>query len=326
MTLVSPSGSSFARMDRTRHLRSNDGILQLGRLDGRLHNSACADIFIARSRLEGAVALSALAGVPISIADLHHWIAGRTPPPRASEGLNDPISVAAIFHVALTRDDDAKDPLSRSTLNTLRTILDDRDEARTYGSNDLVHFGPLWRRVREIALAPFAERDLLAVAERVFELAEMTEQGPSAASEVATIDGRTWQLSAPSRDRNWLFATAMPLMLHRAGFTGRVIPSLTLLEKFLPASPGALSEQLADKLGQVASAGLRDLTAIERSMDRAAVHRQFTKRSKAPLLARLLIAYPGLQAGAVATLLGVTPQGARKLLAATTRPSDPMLV
>jgi len=189
-----------------------------------------------------------------------------------------------------------------------------------------VHFGPLWRRVSAIALAPFAEGDLLAVAERVFELAEMTEQGPSAASEVATIDGRTWQLSVPSRDRNWLFATAMPLMLQRARFTGRIIPSLTLLEKFLPASPAALSEQLADKLGQAASAGLRELTAIERTMDRVAAHRQFTKRSKAPLLARLLIAYPGLQAGAVATLLGVTPQGARKLLAGTVRPSDPMLV
>lgn len=313
-------------MDRARHLRSNDGMLQLGRLDGRLHSSACADIFIARSRLEGAVALSALAGVPISIADLHHWIAGRTPPPRASEGLNDPISVAAIFHVALSRDDDAKDPLSRSTLNTLRTILDDRDDARIYGSNDLVHFGPLWRRVREIALAPFAEADLLAVAERVFELAEMTEQNPSVGSDVATIDGRTWQLSAPPRHRNWLIATAMPLMLHRSGFTGRIIPSLTLLEKFLPASPEALSDLLADKLGQAARAGLRDLVVIERTMERASTQRQFTKRSKAPLLARLLIAYPGLQAGAVATLLGVTPQGARKLLAATVRPSDPMLV
>lgn len=300
-------------------------MLQLGRLDGRLQNSLSADIFIARSRLEGAVALSGLAGVPISIADLHHWIAGRTPPPRASEGLNDPISVAAIFHVALSRDDDAKDQVSRSTLNTLRTILDDRDDAAVYASNDLVHFGPLWRQVRAVATAPFADGNLHSVAERVFELAEMTEQSRTLGSDVATIDGRTWQLSAPQRDRMWLIATAMPLMLYRAGFTGRIIPSLVLLDKFLPPSPGALSDLLAERLGQAARAGLRDLAAIERTMDRFA-QRQFTKRSKAPLLARLLVAYPGLQPNAVATLLGVTPQGARKLLATAGAPSNPMLV
>lgn len=300
-------------------------MLQLGRLDGRLQNSASADIFIARSRLEGAAALATLAGVPVLTADFHHWIAGRTPPPRASEGLNDPISVAAIFHVALSRDDEAKDQLSRSTLNTLRTILDDRGDAAMYASNDLVHFGPLWRQVRTVATAPFANGTLRSIAERVFELAEMTEQSRTLGSDLATIDGRAWQLSAPQRDRMWLIATAMPLMLHRAGFTGRIVPSLVLLDKFLPPSPSALCDLLAERLGQAARAGLRDLIAIERTMDRLA-QQQFTKRSKAPLLARLLVAYPGLQAGAVAKLLGVTPQGARKLLAAVATPSNPMLV
>jgi hypothetical protein len=207
----------------------------------------------------------------------------------------------------------------------LRTILDDRNDAASYGNNDLVHFGPLWRQVKAAATAPFADGNLHAVAKRVFELAEMTEQSRTLGSDVATIDGRTWQLSAPHRDRMWLIATAMPLMLHRAGFTGRIIPSLVLLDKFLPPSPGALSDLLAEKLGHAARASLRDLAGIERTMGRVA-QRQFTKRSKAPLLARLLAAYPGLQPGAVATLLGVTPQGARKLLAAAAPTSDPMLV
>lgn len=272
------------------------------------------------------MALAALAGVPITISDVHHWVAGRTPPPRASEGLNDPISVAAIFHVALSRDDEAKDPVSRSTLNTLRSVLDDRDDATIYGGNDLVHFGPLWRSVKSIAVAPFAEGDLLAVAERVFQLAELTEQSRNLGSDVSTRDGRTWLLPTPQRDRNWLIATAMPLMLHRAGFTGRIIPSLVLLDRFLPPSPSALSHLLADKLSQAARAGLRDLTAIERSIARLSTQGQFTKRSKVPLLARLLIAYPGLQPKAAATLLGVTPQGARKLLIAAAGPLDPVLV
>lgn len=74
-----------------------DPFLLLGRLDGRLLASSYADIFLARSRLEGAAALAGLAGVPIAVGDLQTWIVGRSPPPRASEGLNDPISVAAVF-------------------------------------------------------------------------------------------------------------------------------------------------------------------------------------------------------------------------------------
>ena len=92
-------------MDRLQNLRADDGLLLLGRLDGRLHSSACADIYLARARLSGAAALAGLAGVPISVRDLQAWIAGRSPPPRASEGLNDPYSVAAIFHLALSRDE-----------------------------------------------------------------------------------------------------------------------------------------------------------------------------------------------------------------------------
>src|SRR3546814_5147456 len=70
-------------------------LLVLGRLDGRLCNSPAADIWLARARLKGASMLSGFAGVPVSVAELQNWICGRTPPPRHSEGLNDPLSVAA---------------------------------------------------------------------------------------------------------------------------------------------------------------------------------------------------------------------------------------
>ena len=40
----------------------DDSLLLLGRLDGRLHGSTCADIFLARSRLEGAAALAGVNG------------------------------------------------------------------------------------------------------------------------------------------------------------------------------------------------------------------------------------------------------------------------
>ena len=45
---------------------------------------------------------TAAAALGVSRAAYADWIAGRSPPPRASEGLNDPISVAAIFLIALS--------------------------------------------------------------------------------------------------------------------------------------------------------------------------------------------------------------------------------
>lgn len=295
--------------------RANDPMLLLGRLDGRLHHSTSADIFLARSRLHGAAALAGLAGVPIAVGDLQDWIAGRSAPPRASEGLNDPISVASIFHLALSRDEDVRDPVGRASLNALRTILDDRAEAERYGRDDLAHFGPLWRQVKSAADAPFPVADLRSIAERVFALAEMTERLPVGASEVVAIDGRSLELPPRCRDRNWLVATALPRMLYRAGFTSRIIPSLVPLPKFMPPSPAALTGFLAKEIGQISAAGLRELSAIEHDVAKL-TNLGATQRSRLPLLGRLLIAYPGLQASSVSKLLSVTPQGARKLLAA----------
>jgi hypothetical protein len=129
------------------------------------------------------------------------------------------------------------------------------------------------------------------------------------------VDGRSLELPPRQRDRLWLIAVAVPRMLYRAGLTSRVIPSLILLPKFLPLSPANLAETMADAIGRAAYAGLRELDLIERAASRSRQDYGVTRRSKAPLLARLQLSYPGLQPAAVARLLGVTPQGARKLLA-----------
>ncbi|WP_088182549.1 hypothetical protein [Sphingobium sp. Z007] len=301
-------------MDKAQIAQFGDTMLQLGRLDGRLHSSTCADIFLARSRLEGAAALAGLAGVPVDVHDLQDWIAGRSPPPRASEGLNDPISVAAVFHFAISRDEDSRDSIIRATLNVLRSVLDDRTEAEAYGRDDLAHFGPMWRFIREAADAPLSQPGLVGVAERVLELSALTETGHEAGYEVVTIDGRSLDLPPRARDRNWLIAATVPRLLHQAGLTTRVIPSLILLPKFLPPSPAALAETMMTALRKAVASGLRDLDRIERAIAASSTS-DVTRRSKAPLLSRLLMTYPGLQPRAVATLLNVTPQGARKLLA-----------
>lgn len=294
--------------------RFDETMMLLGRLDGRLQNSLCADIFLARARLEGAAKLAVLAGVPIVVADLQAWIAGRTPPPRIAEGLNDPLSVAAVFHLAISHEEDDRDPLVRASLRTLRTALDDRAEAETYGAGDLIYYGPLWRQIRQAANAPFPHRSLVGVAQRVFEMAELTGQAAADAAAVISIDGRSLTLPPRARDRNWLIASAVPQMLRAAGITLRVIPSLILLPRFLPASPDELAPMLAKALAPAIDAALRDLDRIERQ-SRKIAERPTTRRSKAPLLARLQLAYPGLSPKAVARLLNVTPQGARKLLA-----------
>ena len=299
-------------------------MMRLGRLDGRLQNSPCTDIYLARSRLDGAALLAGLAGVPIRIEDLQNWIAGRSPPPRATEGLNDPISVAAVFHIALSRDEDDRDPIARAALARLRTVLDDRAEAETYGRSDFAYFGPLWKLVREAADAPFPRRDLHSIASRVFEIAALIKDRAADGVGIVSIDGREMVLPPRSRARNWLIASIMPRLLHRSGITLRTIPSLILLPKFLPPSPDALVPVLIDALRKAVDAGLRDLDEIERLV-RQISEGPATKRSKAPLLARLQIAYPGLTPRAVAQLLKVTPQGARKLLAhgsQALRPND----
>src|SRR3546814_16177549 len=91
--------------------------------------SPWADILLARARLSGAADLAGLAGVPVDVDHLQDWICGRTPPPRASEGLNDPVSVAAVFHLAIEASVGDNGPLARSTPNVFRNALDDRSEA-----------------------------------------------------------------------------------------------------------------------------------------------------------------------------------------------------
>ncbi|WP_230190472.1 hypothetical protein [Sphingobium sp. CECT 9361] len=296
--------------------RFSTTMMLLGRLDGRLQNSPATDIFLARARLDGAAALAGLAGVPIDVRSLQEWIAGRCPPPRASEGLNDPISVSAVFHFALSRDEDTRDPVLQATLNMLRSVLDDRVEVEKYGREDLAHFGPLWRTLREIADMPYPRPDLMTIAHRVIELMRVTHEAPGDGPQVLALDGRSLDLPPRPRDRNWLVATALPRMLHRAGITMQVIPSLILLPKLMPPTSADLVKMMERALRKAVDAGLRDLDRIERQAAGIQANIHATKRSRAPLLSRLQIAYPGLQPKAVARLLDVSPQGARKLLAA----------
>jgi hypothetical protein len=303
----------------------NIALLLLGRLDGRLQNSPWADIWLTRARLNGAVALANLAGAPITVADLQDWIAGRTGPPRAREGLNDPVSIAAVFHLALQAGEDQDDPMAAATVKLLRTVLDDRVEAQIWGRHDLLHFGPAWTAARAEAHAPYPACTIRCVADRVIAMLDSMAPATQASVDVISVDGRALALPPHSADRSWLVAAQVPAMLHHAGLTVRTLPSLVLLKRFPARAPETLAAELGIAVLDGCRAGLKDLDHLEKFGPRA-LPTGTTRRSRLPVLARLLLAYPGLSASAVARLLDVTPQGARKLLAACSRSSRPMQV
>lgn len=287
--------------------------LKLGRLDGRLENSACTDIWLARARLDGAAELARLAGsLRMPVAEFQNLMAGRTLPPRVQNDLNCAISVAAVFHIALSRDESILDPVAGASLNILRTVLVRRAQPKSRNKFDMLSFGPMWQRVRDATDAPLAHRDFEGIAERVLEISKIIAGFPMTEADVTSLDGRKLSLLQQECPPTCLIAAAMPRLLRRAGLTLRNLPSLILLPSLLPASSEELATVLLGALDKTVSHGLRDLDRIERAMHRVS-RRNRNKRSKATLFDRLDIAYPGLTAFAVERLLGIQAKTARKL-------------
>lgn len=287
--------------------------LKLGRLDGRLQNSPCTDIWLARARLNGAAELARLAGsLRMPVAEFQNLMAGRTLPPRVQKDLNGAIPVAAVFHIALSRDESILDPVAGATLNILRTVLVRRANPNVRSKFDMLSFGPMWQRVRDATDAPLARRDLQGIAERVLEISEIISRFPVAEADVTSLDGRKMSLQLQGCPPTCLIGAEMPRLLRRAGLTLRNLPSLVLLPSLLPASSEELANVLLGALDKSVSHGLRDLNAIELAMHRAK-KRFKNKRSKAMLFDRLDIAYPGLTALAAERLLGINKKTARKL-------------
>jgi hypothetical protein len=101
--------------------------------------------------------------------------------------------------------------------------------------------------------------------------------------------------------------------------TLRRLPSFVDLPRFPGADVETLTENLAGVIGRQAQAGLVELDLLEARLKKLPEELHVTKRSKAPLLMRLGLAYPGLSKTAVARLLGISHQGATKLVAQVER-------
>lgn len=289
-------------------------LLLIGRLDGRLLGSPARDIWLARARVKAAATVAGIAGVPVDTAALLDWICGRTPPPRHNEGLNDPLSIAALMHFLLLAED-SSDPVARASLNVLRTLLDDRAQAEMWGGDDLVRFGQTFREARKRLCAPHPSPTLISVAERLLAVHKELEISPTESRSVTTIDGRTLHVDPRSFGTVWLLACMLPSALAAAGFTLQHIPSFVWLPKFLSSGPAELAEELESALGRTAALGLTELDRLERIVATLPSDLGVTRRSKLPTLMRLEASYPGLRVPAIARLLGISPQGAAKLAA-----------
>ena len=130
-----------------------------------------------------------------------------------------------------------------------------------------------------------------------------------------TADGRRLDIDPRSFDTIWILGTLLPRAYVAAGLTLRPLPCLAGLPRFLPEDPLALADALRTRTLDAARLGLAELDRLERALLRIPADLKVTKRSKAPLLARLQVAYPDLRVPAIARLLGISPQGAVKVQA-----------
>jgi hypothetical protein len=219
------------------------------------------------------------------------------------------------MHFLLLGEDSRGDPVARASLNTLRTLLDDRAQAEMWGHDDLVRFGQAFRTARARLSEPYPSPTLLAVAERLQAVHEELDVNPSEGRTVTTIDGRQLHMDPRSFGTVWLLACMLPRALTAAGMTLQHIPSFVWLPKFLENSSAKLAEELEAALGRTAQLGLADLDRLERIVAALPSDLGVTRRSKLPTLMRLEAAYPGLRVPAIARLLNISPQGAAKLVA-----------
>ena len=287
-------------------------LLLLGRLDGRLQNSPARQIWLARARVSGAATIAGIAGVPVNVDDILNWICGRTPPPRHSEGLNDPLSIAALFHLSLIAQEPTTDQLAHSTLAILRTVFDDRDACETWGRDDLVRFGSAYRRARVALRSPYPAPTLLAVAERVKEAHSALEIAPAGGRTISSIDGRQLTIEPVSFGIVWLLACHLPQAIVSAGLATHFIPTLVGLPRYLTGTVAEIASGIEGAIGRAAHEGLAELDRLEHRLSILPEGLNLTRRSKLPELLRLELAYPGLRVPAIARL-GVSLQGAAKL-------------
>ena len=291
-----------------------DPLLALGRLDGRLTHSPARTAWSIRARFEGSAIAACNAGVPTDANAIEAWIAGSGPPPRASEGLNDPLGVAAIVHYFFASLEPGSGSRDRQVRRLLQGLFDSEAEASSWSGADLVHYGPLWRALRKIAVEPGLEPCVGSIAERLVQMGRLVTRAADHSELIATLpNGRviTFERDHP---RAWLVLAMVPALLLRSGLSANLLPSLVPRHKFLCSSVAEWRDRLAECLSQQAPLAARTLERMEREM--ALVHARYrrTARSRLADAAELRVALPSLTRNKLAIAVNATPAGAGYLM------------
>lgn len=284
--------------------------LALGRLDGRLTHSPAAQLWLIKSRLGGAAIAACNAGVPVTASDLEAWMSGARNPPRADEGLNDPMSVAAVVYYYFTTLEQSRAANDTAVARLLRSILDHDGEAEMWARADLIHYGPLWRALSNLADAPGLEPTILSVAARMHDMARVAIKAEGRRQIAATaFNGRQFVITQDDR-RAWLVSVMVPRLLRRAGITTNLIPSLVPAIRFLDGSGIDFAVKLKECIDTQVSAGNKALTALERKVAEFDQTYRRTARSRLRIAAELGLALPSLSRQKLAIAVNSTPAGA----------------
>lgn len=262
--------------------------------------------------MEGATNAASNAGVPTTSAELRDWISGRALPPRASEGLNDPLSVTAVlfYHLSALRAN--HDPVSVASTRLLATILDDRKEAEEWGQDDLVRYGTFWRKLVREAEHLILSPSLSSIASAIASLLAFCDAYRSDDSvSFATPDGRLLQL-APVTGRIWLASLLVPDLFRRSGLSSP-LPFLVPRLKFASVSPAELEGELHRLLHTGCRRALDELDRLEQSFAVISKGGGTTSRSRLPAVAEILQVFPGLTTARLARAFDMTVPGAAHL-------------
>jgi hypothetical protein len=288
--------------------------LALGRLDGRLTHSPAAQPWLIKARLEGAAIAACNAGVPVAACDLEAWISGRRNPPRAAEGLNDPMSVAAVVYYYFTTLEQSRAVNDTAVTRLLRSIFSHKGEAEIWADADLIHYGPLWRALSNLADAPGMEPTIAAVAARLRDMARVAIKAEGRRQIAATsFNGSELVFSQDDR-RAWLISFMVPRLLQRAGITSNLIPSLVPTMRFLDGGSVAFADKLKECICRNVPIGHKSLNAMERKVAGFDQLYRRTARSRLRLAAELGLALPSLSRQKLAIAVNSTPAGAGYIL------------
>jgi hypothetical protein len=288
--------------------------LALGRLDGRLTHSPAGRPWLIKARLEGAAIAACNAGVPVTASDLEAWMSGARNPPRAAEGLNDPMSVAAVVYYYFTTLEQSHAANDAAVARLLRSILDHESEAHTWAGADLIHYGPLWRALSKLTDEPGLEPRISSVAGRMHEMARVAIKAEGRRQIAATAyDGRQLVIAQDDR-RAWLVSLMVPRLLRRARITNNLMPSLVPTMRFLDGGVADFEGMLQQCIAEKVSDGNKALTAMERKIAGFDYAYRRTARSRLRMAAELGLALPSLSRAKLAIAVNSTPAGAGYLL------------